>query len=223
MSSDQNGSKRHIEVQASEKHSKTHSEDISAKSQKQRLDAFKSVGMDLKKAFLGQDVLEKLAFIYEVQYGKALDTTELGYDVLGDLLSFCINKCYNSKEMALGRKRPVPIVKAAMTPAGQRLYRYYQMAMPVDGEGKDAMEIAERFNVENKRGQQYFQHISQVEGGFELVERSEDDEDSYTSNQGNREWLPREIQALWNRKRISKQIEIWNEQACSKHNRLKQK
>lgn len=143
------GKVRNAEEQAlPEKSGKAFSDNISAKSQKQRLDAFKALGMDLKKAFLGQDTLKKLAVIYEVQYGEPLNTNDMSYEVLGDLLSFCVNKCYNLKEMKADRKKALPTVKAAMTPAEQLLYRYYQMAMSVDGEELEA--TTDKFNVENK-------------------------------------------------------------------------
>ncbi|MBC5788728.1 hypothetical protein [Providencia sp. JUb39] len=215
MDTSQDDSLNEVVTYSSEEQSEHRSENISARSQRQRCEAFKSVGLSLKKAFLGQDALEKLAFIYNVQYGKTLNVNELSYDVLGDLLSFCINKCYNSKEMAIDRKRPVPTIKAAMTPAGQLLYRYYQMAMPLEDEEKDAMAIAEKFNAENKRGKQYFPHISQVDSNFKLAPLVEEDgyEDAFIDEQGNQEWLPREIQALWDRELINKQISTWNEQA----------
>lgn len=194
-----------------EKSDKAFSDNISAKSQKQRLDAFKALGMDLKKAFLGQDTLKKLAVIYEAQYGKPLEIDNISYEVLGDLLSFCVNKCYNLKEMKADRKKALPTVKAAMTPAGQLLYRYYQMAMSVDGEELDA--TTDKFNVENKRGQQYFPHISTMSVEFSHFPLQEGKRKSLDCEQDQREWLPRDIQILRDRDKVHQQIIEWNEQA----------
>lgn len=194
-----------------EKSGKAFSDNISAKSQKQRLDAFKALGMDLKKAFLGQDTLKKLAVIYEVQYGEPLNTNDMSYEVLGDLLSFCVNKCYNLKEMKADRKKAVPIVKAAMTPAGQLLYRYYQMAMSVDGEELDA--TTDKFNVENKRGHKYFPHISTMSVEFSQFPLWAEKSEYSDAEHDNQEWLPRDIQTLRDRGKIHQQIIEWNDQA----------
>lgn len=194
-----------------EKSGKAFSDNISAKSQKQRLDAFKALGMDLKKAFLGQDTLKKLAVIYEAQYGKPLEIDNISYEVLGDLLSFCVNKCYNLKEMKADRKKAVPTVKAAMTPAGQLLYRYYQMAVSVDGEELDA--TTDKFNVGNKRGHKYFPHISTMSVEFSQFPLWAEKRECPEAGQGKQEWLPRDIQILRDRRKIHQQIIEWNDQA----------
>lgn len=194
-----------------EKSGKVPSDNTSAKSQKRRLDAYKALGMDLKKAFLGQDTLKKLAVIYEVQYGESLDTNDISYEVLGDLLSYCVNKCYNSKNMKTKRKKNVSMVKAATTPAGQLLYRYHQMATSVDGEELDA--ATDKFNIENKRGHKYFPHISTMNVKFRLFPLWEDESEYSSAEQDNQEWLPRDIQALRDKGNIHQQIIEWNKQA----------
>lgn len=194
-----------------EKPYKEFSSNTSAKSQKQRLDAFKALGMDLKKAFFGHDTLKKLAVIYEAQYGRPLDTNDMSYEVLGDLLSYCVNKCYNSKSMETERKKNIPKVSAATTPAGQLLYRYHQMATSADGEELDA--TTDKFNVENKRGQQYFPHISTMGVEFSQFPLWAEKRECPEAEQGKQEWLPRDIQILRDRRKIHQQIIEWNDQA----------
>ena len=206
------GKVRNAEEQAlPEKSDKVFSDNISAKSQKQRLDAFKALGMDLKKAFLGQDTLKKLAVIYEVQYGEPLNTNDMSYEVLGDLLSFCVNKCYNSKSMETERKKNIPKVSAATTPAGQLLYRYHQMATSVDGEELDV--TTDKFNVENKRGHKYFPHISTMSVEFSQFPLWAEKSEYSDAEHDNQEWLPRDIQILRDRGKVRQQIIEWNEQA----------
>lgn len=199
------------EQPVSERPGKAFSSNTSAKSQKQRLDAFKALGMDLKKAFFGQDTLKKLAVIYEAQYGRPLDTNDMSYEVLGDLLSYCVNKCYNNKSMEAERKKNIPMLRAATTPTGQLLYRYHQMATSIDGEELDA--TTDKFNVENKRGQQYFPHISTMGVEFSQFPLWAEKRECPEAEQGRQEWLPRDIQILRDRDKIHRQIIEWNEQA----------
>ncbi|WP_433587709.1 hypothetical protein [Providencia alcalifaciens] len=188
---------------------KSLSDSASAKSHRTRLEAFSSVNFVLKKMFIGPDALKKLAYIYEVQYGKKLDIDSLNYELLGDLVSFCINKCYNSRSIKKGKK-PEPKVKAAMTPEGQALYRYYQMAMPIGGQDKDAMALVKKFNAVNSRGKPFFPHIEKIAPDYEYNDGSCDDDEPD-------EWQTRQIQALWNLDDINKQIDAWNNEAKRGH------
>ena len=203
---------------------KSLSDSASAKSHRTRLDAFSSVNFVLKKMLIGPDALKKLAFIYAVQYGKKLDTDSLNYELLGDLVSFCINKCYNSpsiKKKKKKKRKPEPKVKAAITPEGQALYRYYQMAMPIDGQEKDAMELVKKFNAVNSRGKPFFPHIEKIAPDYELAPLDDID---YEYNDGScddddepDEWQTRQIQALWDLDDINKQIDAWNNEAKRGH------
>lgn len=135
--------------------------------------------------------------------------------VVSDVLSYCINACYNMPSLrAEVKKHGEPkMVRAAKTPKGQRLYRYYQMAKA----GK-TMDVNEVFNVKNKRGKPYFPHITGFIKNLELNDLCLDD-NSWEDVDGQEEgedvtgWSPMTIQALNNHEAISKAITALNEQA----------
>ncbi|ALX95974.1 hypothetical protein AV650_21605 [Serratia fonticola] len=125
-----------------------------AKSHRTRNRLYERVGFYEKKVSLGQDVLEKLEFLIRLQHGENPDEPM----VVSDVLSYCINTCYNINAVqATMTKQDKPKVKAAKTPEGQRLYRYYQMAQ-VGG----ASKLVEAFNAKNMRGKPYFPHTNDV-------------------------------------------------------------
>lgn len=186
------------------------SQSPSAVSHRTKNQLYQRLGFNQKKIFLGQDTLKKLAFLVNLQHGKNVKDPM----VVSDVLSYCINTCYNSKSVqAAAKKRGgLPkVVKAAKTPEGQRLYRYYQMA-----QAGDAVDLIETFNATDKRGKPYFPHTDDVKANIDLGDlyldqdledvEEEDDEDKD-------QWSTVEIQALRGRKAISEAIKELNEDA----------
>lgn len=183
---------------------------------------YKNAGLKLKKVYLGNDALAKLAAIYKIQYGKQLDINRIDPILLGDLLSYCINTCYNlpSIQGVLPPGAP-PQIEAAGTPSGQHLYRYYQMALGTE-ERQDALELEEVFNSCNKRGKPFFPHIRRRMKNFlipQMVEKFGNGDD----NRHNRyTWATWEIQHLRSNEFVDKQIFKWNK-SVSKRGKKQQK
>lgn len=184
------------------------SQSPSAKSHRTKNQLYQRLGFNQKKVFLGQDALEKLAFLVELQHGENVKDPM----VVSDVLSYCINTCYNFKSVQAKAKKhgDLPkVVKAAKTPKGQRLYRYYQMA-----QAGDALDLVEAFNTTDKRGKPYFPHTDDVKANvdwgdlyLELDDEEEDDED---------QWSTAEIQALRKHQAINQAIKKLNKKALAK-------
>ncbi|WP_447877035.1 hypothetical protein [Serratia fonticola] len=189
------------------------SQSPSAVSHRTKNQLYQRLGFNQKKIFLGHDALEKLAFLVSLQHGKNVKDPM----VMSDVLSYCINTCYNSKSVqAEAKKRGgLPkVVKAAKTPEGQRLYRYYQMAQV-----GDAVDLVEAFNATDKRGKSYFPHTDDVNANIDLGDLYLDqdledvEEDDEEADGGKDQWSAVEIQALRGRKAISEAIKERNEDA----------
>ncbi|CAI2158459.1 Uncharacterised protein [Serratia fonticola] len=185
------------------------SQSPSAVSHRTKNQLYQRLGFNQKKIFLGHDALEKLAFLVNLQHGKNVKDPM----VVSDVLSYCINTCYNSKSVqAEAKKRGgLPkVVKAAKTPEGQRLYRYYQMAQV-----GDAVDLVEAFNATDKRGKLYFPHTDDVNANIDLGDLylDQDLEDDEEADDGKDQWSTVEIQALRGRKAISEAIKELNEDA----------
>jgi len=181
------------------------SQSPSAVSHRTKNQLYQRLGFNQKKIFLGQDTLEKLAFLVRLQHGKNVQDPM----VVSDVLSYCINTCYNSKSVqAAAKKRGgLPkVVKAAKTPEGQRLYRYYQMA-----QAGDAVDLIEAFNATDKRGKPYFLHTDDVKANIDLSDLYLDDDDEDED-----QWSTVEIQALRKRQTISQAIKKLNKKALPK-------
>ncbi|MCA6969757.1 hypothetical protein WCT65_01930 [Pectobacterium carotovorum] len=171
---------------------------------------YKNAGLKQKKVYLGNDALAKLTLIYKMQYGKQLDINRIDPILLGDLLSYCINACYNLP--SIQRKLPPnspPQIAAAKTPSGQHLYRYYQMALGTE-ERQDALELEEIFNSCNKRGKPFFPHIRRNQKNFLLPEMVQKFGDNYKINQDTYTWTTWEIQHLRSDEFVDVQIFKWN-------------
>lgn len=191
----------------------------SAVSHQATTETYRNAGLSLKKIYLGSDALSKLAEIYKIQYGKKLDVKSIDPVLLGDLLSCCINICYNQSgtKNALPKTAPAKIT-AARTPAGQQLYRYHQMAQGTK-ERPDAAGLEPVFNYCNKRGKPLFPNIRHDVPDFLLAEiaavtgvSSWDGPDSRDSEDDlpECEWATVEIQQLRNVEFVDKQIGQWN-------------
>jgi hypothetical protein len=187
------------------------SQNPSAISHRTKIQLYERVGFHEKKISLGQDALEKLAFLIRIQHGEYLDDKM----VVSDVLSYCINACYNMPSLrAEVKKHGEPkVVKAAKTPEGQRLYRYYQMA-----QAGDALELVEAFNATDKRSRPYFPHITDFIKNLELNDLCLDD-NSWEDVDGQEEgedvtgWSPMTIQALNDHEEISIIINELNKKA----------
>lgn len=103
----------------------------SAVSRRTKNQLYAQVGIKEQKVFLGKDALDKLRFLLHFQYSHEDDVNDRDPLLLGDVLSYCINACYNLKSFKAERTSDAPkTMTAAKTPQGQRLYRYHQMAKP---------------------------------------------------------------------------------------------
>ncbi|WP_314411583.1 hypothetical protein [Pantoea septica] len=180
----------------------------SAQSHSATFQLYKSVGLNQKKVYLGNDALAKLAVIFESQHGVSMDVEKIDPLLMGDVLSYCINFCYNLQNNP-SKKIPDKI-NAAATPSGQLLYRFYQMARAHTYVG----ELVYAFNATNQRGRRFFPHLDDIADGLVLFESSEDDvsfqfqDDIEESNKGF--WSTREIQALRDSDKINDHIARWN-------------
>lgn len=190
----------------------------SAQSHSATFQLYKSVGLNQKKVYLGNDALAKLAVIFESQHGVSMDVEKIDPLLMGDVLSYCINFCYNLQNNS---SRNVPEkINAAETPAGQILYRFYQMA----SSHKYVGELVYAFNATNQRGRRFFPHLDDIAEGLVLFESSEDDvsfhiqDDIEESNKGY--WSTREIQALRDSDRINDNIARWNSDVLSSQTRM---
>ncbi|MBC3210690.1 hypothetical protein [Serratia fonticola] len=181
-----------------------------AKSHRTRNRLYERVGFYEKKVSLGQDVLEKLEFLIRLQHGENPDEPM----VVSDVLSYCINTCYNINAVqATMTKQDKPKVKAAKTPEGQRLYRYYQMAQ-VGG----ASKLVEAFNAKNMRGKPYFPHTNDVIKNLELEDLYSDEnfwegDDGPEEEEDEDQWSITEIRALNDHEAVSQAIKELNERA----------
>ncbi|HHQ6568478.1 TPA: hypothetical protein ACSTJX_003361 [Serratia fonticola] len=182
------------------------SQSPSAVSHRTKNQLYQRLGFNQKKIFLGHDALEKLAFLVSLQHGKNVKDPM----VVSDVLSYCINTCYNSALKVRKNESDPPRAIVAKTPEGQRLYRYYQMA-----KAGDALELAKDFNATDKRGKPYFPHTDDVIVNLDLPMPEkvydylgDDDEDR-------ERWLAAEIQALRKRKVVCKAIKKLNGKALT--------
>lgn len=188
------------------------SQNPSAKSHRTKNRLYERVGFYEKKVALGQDALDKLAFLSRLQHGENLDEPM----VLSDVLSYCINTCYNTTavQAEVKKRDGLPmVVKAAKTPEGQRLYRYYQMAQV-----GDALELVEAFNAKNKRGKPYFPHTNDVIKNLEIEdlypgENFWEGDDSQEEEADEAQWSTIELLALRDHEAVSQAIKKLNEQA----------
>ncbi|WP_156292692.1 hypothetical protein [Serratia oryzae] len=185
------------------------SEAPSAVSHRTKLALYKRLGFNQQKIFLGKDAREKLAFLVSLQHGEEIDDLM----TVSDVLSYCINACYNSKSVQeeVKKRGGLPrVVKAAKTPEGQRLYRYYQMAQV-----GDAGDLVDDFNYTDKRGVPYFPHTNDVKANIDLGDLYLDqDDDEETDDED--QWSTVEIQALRKRQAISQAIKKLNKKALPK-------
>ena len=211
---------KNVAVTRAESADRQHSTSPSAVSHREKTQIYRNAGLSLKKVYLGSDALSKLAEIYKIQYGEKLDVKSIDPVLLGDLLSYCINASYNQPgtQKMLPKTAPAKI-GAAKTPAGQRLYRYHQMAKGTK-ERPDAAAMEPVFNYRNKNHKPLFPNIRHDVPDFLLTEISTetdvscwdgpdslDDEDDLPEC----EWATIEIQRLRDVKFVDKQIRQWNE------------
>lgn len=185
----------------------------SAVSRRTKNQLYAQVGIKEQKVFLGKDALDKLRFLLNLQYSHEDDVDDRDPLVLGDVLSYCINTCYNLKFVKTERTSDAPkAMTAAKTPQGQRLYRYHQMAKNID-----ALELSKTFNARDRRGKPYFPHTDDVAAHFDWVDDFSEMPDAEESEDGDNEdkdeWLAHEIQKLRDAKAVRKCIKKWNEEA----------
>lgn len=185
----------------------------SAVSRRTKNQLYAQVGIKEQKVFLGKDALDKLRFLLNLQYSHENDVDDRDPLVLGDVLSYCINTCYNLKSFKAERTSGDPkTITAAKTPQGQRLYRYHQMAKT-----NDASQLSKTFNACDKRGKPYFPHTDDVAAHFDWDDEFDEMPDAEESEDGDKEdkdgWLAHEIQKLRNAKAVRECIKKWNEEA----------
>lgn len=185
----------------------------SAVSRRTKNQLYAQVGIKEQKVFLGKDALDKLRFLLNLQYSHEDDIDDRDPLVLGDVLSYCINTCYNSKSFKAERTSDAPkTITAAKTPQGQRLYRYHQMAKTID-----TLELSKTFNACDKRGKPYFPHTEDVAAHFYWTDEFDEMPNAEESEEGNNEdkdeWLAHEIQKLRDAKAVRECIKKWNEVA----------
>lgn len=183
----------------------------SAVSRRTKNQLYAQVGIKEQKVFLGKDALDKLRFLLRFQYSHENGVDDRDPLLLGDVLSYCINTCYNLKAVKAKRTSSAPkTMTAAKTPQGQRLYRYHQMAKT-----NDASELSKIFNTSDKRGKPYFPHTDDVAAHFDwdddFSEMSYAEELEVGENEDG--WLAHEIQKLRDAKAVRKCIKKWNEEA----------
>ncbi|MBH3125309.1 hypothetical protein I5R16_00370 [Serratia marcescens] len=185
----------------------------SAVSRRTKNQLYAQVGIKEQKVFLGKDALDKLRFLLRFQYSHEDDVDDRDPLLLGDVLSYCINACYNLKFVKAARTSYAPkAMTAAKTPQGQRLYRYHQMAKT-----NDAFELLKTFNACDKRGKPYFPHTDDVAAHFdwgdEFGEMLDAEESEDGENEDEDRWLAHEIQKLRDAKAVRECIKKWNEEA----------
>ncbi|EMO1382684.1 TPA: hypothetical protein NDT34_003954 [Citrobacter freundii] len=185
----------------------------SAVSRRTKNQLYAQVGIKEQKVFLGKDALDKLRFLLHFQYSHEDDVNDRDPLLLGDVLSYCINACYNLKSFKAERTSDAPkTMTAAKTPQGQRLYRYHQMAKT-----NDASELSKSFNACDKRGKPYFPHTEDVAAHFDWGDEFDEMPDAEESKEGDNEdkdeWLTHEIQKLCDAKVVRECIKKWNEEA----------
>lgn len=228
--SDEDG--KNVAVTRADSADRQHSTSPSAVSHREKTQIYRNAGLSLKKVYLGEDALSKLAEIYKIQYGKKLNVKSIDPILLGDLLSFCINASYNqpSIKKMLPKNSPVKI-GAARTPAGQQLYRYHQMSQGTK-ERPDAADLDPVFNYRNKRDKPLFPNIRHDVHDFlnkEISARTEASCGDSLDNLGcenndlKNEWATVEIQIIRDAKFIDKQIRQWNEVPPTLRNRKSRK
>ncbi|WP_323176114.1 hypothetical protein [Pantoea ananatis] len=185
----------------------------SAVSRRTKNQLYAQVGIKEQKVFLGKDALDKLRFLLRFQYSHENGVDDRDPLLLGDVLSYCINACYNLKSFKAERtSNALKAITAAKTPQGQRLYRYHQMAKT-----NDASELLKIFNACDKRGKPYFPHTDDVTAHFDwgnqFGEMPDTEESEEGDNEEKDEWLAHEIQKLCDDKAVRKCIKKWNEEA----------
>ncbi|GJL38432.1 hypothetical protein TUM17576_52520 [Enterobacter hormaechei] len=210
---------KNVAVTRAESADRQHSTSPSAVSHREKTQIYRDAGLSLKKVYLGSDALSKLAEIYKIQYGKTLNVKSIDPVLLGDLLSCCINICYNQSGTRKMLPKTAPAkIWAARTPAGQMLYRYHQMAKGTK-ERPDAAAMEPVFNSRNKNHKPLFPNIRQDIPDFLLTEISTetdvscwDGPDSLDNEDDlpECEWATVEIQLLRDVKFVDNQIRQWN-------------
>ncbi|EKN6001685.1 hypothetical protein ACR82P_002475 [Yersinia enterocolitica] len=187
----------------------TPSDKPSAVSRRTKNQLYAQVGIKEQKVFLGKDALDKLRFLLHLQYGHEDEVNDRDQLLLGDVLSYCINTCYNLKFVKAKSTRGAPkTMAAAKTPQGQRLYRYHQMAKT-----NGALEMSETFNACDKRGKPYFPNTGDVAANFDWSDKFDEMQDAEESEEGENEWAEHEIQKLCDSKSVKECIKKWNEEA----------
>jgi hypothetical protein len=185
------------------------SDNPSAVSRRRKNHIYAQVGIKEQKVFLGKDALDKLRFLLNLQYSHEDDVDDRDPLVLGDVLSYCINTCYNLKSFKAERTSNAPkAMTAAKTPQGQRIYRYHQMAKITD-----ALDLSETFNACDKRGNPYFPHTDDVAAHFDWDDDFSEMSDAEELGENEDGWLAHEIQKLRDAKAVRKCIKKWNEEA----------
>lgn len=221
-----------VAVSRAESASRKYSTNPSAVSHHAKTKMYKEAGLSLKKVYLGEDALSKLAEIYKIQYGKKLNVKSIDPVLLGDLLSYCINASYNQPSIQKMLPKTATVkIGAARTPVGQQLYRYHQMAQGTE-ERPDAVAMEPVFNYRNKRDKPLFPNIRHDVRDFlhkEIAARTEassrDGLDNLDCEDNDLEdgWTTGEIQIIRDVKLIDKQIRQWNEVPPTLGNRKSQK
>lgn len=189
-----------------------YSDTASATSHRSRNDAMAEFGFVLKKAYFSESDIKKLDDISHNLYGETLynekqnkkaQTKEINVVLLTQLLSFCINKCYNLNSVIPKKIRTQKILASPKTENGLELRQHHQMATFLGNKTEnDLMAIAEKFNEFKSR----FPYTKLLNDYINFY-YSEDE------NQLETEWLPRDIQAILNRKKINEYIKLLNERA----------
>ncbi len=178
----------------------------SAKSHLDRNTFMASVGFPLKKIYLSHDSLKKLAEISESQFSAVMDEENLITEYLSELIDFCINECYRTKNIIPKKERSLTSLAVPKTTDELTLSKYHQMATylknhPTTESDGDNESIAKAFN-NAKRRVPYTELIADYVSDYY---------EGKTIFQAGKDWKPKDIQAILSRKRINKYINSLNE------------
>lgn len=194
-----------------------YSDTASATSHRSKNDTMAEFGFVLKKVYFNEYDINKLDDISHNLYGKSLynekqnkkinnkkpQAKEINVTLLTQLLSLCINKCYRLESIMSKEIRSQKILASPKTENGLELRQYHQMATFLGNKTEnDLMAIAEKFNEFKSR----FPYTKLLNDYINFYYPEDE-------NQLETEWLPRNIQAILNRKKINEYIKLLNERA----------
>ncbi|WIE06536.1 hypothetical protein [Providencia rettgeri] len=149
---------------------------------------YADAGFTRTKIYLGTDTYEKLAEIYQYQYGKKLNINgRKEIDKLSRVISYCINKVYE-KIYIKNKDGQLPDILPADKPDSQLLYDLYQAAMYLEEQNYSTNKISKKmqndgypspssFTLYGARSRQNRWTVQQVEDLLDIKVLNQDIED----------------------------------------------